>query len=495
MVKAELVFIPAPGIGHLVATVEIAKLLIERDSRLSVTVVIMKFPFHSTTVNQALTSSTAITDQPRIRFVNLPCDDDPDSDSESQRKKFQFPPFLESQKPHIRDAVSELTSSGSGHDPEWKLAGFVVDMLCTTMIDVANEFGVPTYVFFTSSASFLGVMLHLYSLHDEQNMDIATEFKDPNTELVVPVFTNPVPAKVLPSIVLDKEGGGTIAFLNLARRLREAKGILVNTFMELESHAINSLSYGGTPKLYPVGPTLNVIGAGEAQRHDEEEIMKWLDDQPPSSVVFLCFGSMGSFGPDQVREIAHGLESSGHRFLWSLRQPPTNQVAFPNPTDYKNPQEVLPDGFLERITGLGLGKIIGWAPQVKILAHQAIGGFVSHCGWNSILESLWFGVPIAAWPIYAEQQMNAFEMVRELGLSVEIKLDYRKDFRMKNQHVDVVGADVLERGIRCVMMEHDSEVRKKVEEMKEKSRNSVMVGGSSYVTLGHFIEDVIHNMP
>ena len=68
----------------------------------------------------------------------------------------------------------------------------------------------------------------------------------------------------------------------------------------------------------------------------------------------------------------------------------------------------------------------GWVSQVSILAHKAIGGFISHCGWNSILESLWHGIPIATWPIYSEQQMNAFEMVKELGLAIEIRLDYRE---------------------------------------------------------------------
>ncbi|KAF2319836.1 hypothetical protein GH714_019529 [Hevea brasiliensis] len=198
--------------------------------------------------------------------------------------------------------------------------------------------------------------------------------------------------------------------------------------------------------------------------------MQWLDDQPVASVVFLCFGSMGSFGEDQLKEIACALEHSGHRFLWSVRRPPPpGKQAFP--TDYEDPQEVLPEGFLERTAAVG--KVIGWAPQVAILAHPAIGGFVSHCGWNSVLESIWFGVPIATWPIYAEQQFNAFEMVIELGLAVEIKMDYSKESGM------IVNCDEIERGIRC-LMENDSEKRKKVKEMSEKSRMALIEGGSSY---------------
>jgi hypothetical protein len=208
-------------------------------------------------------------------------------------------------------------------------------------------------------------------------------------------------------------------FFNLARQFKETKGIIINTFIELEPYAINSFSNAKIPTVYPVGPIMNLKGETHM---GSEEIMKWLDDQPQSSVVFLCFGSMGSFDNNKVKEIAYALENSGHRFLWSIRKPPTSGV-IALPSDYTNVEEILPEGFINRTQGIG--KVIGWAPQVAILAHQAIGGFVSHCGWNSILESLWFGVPISAWPLYAEQQINAFEIVKELELAAEIKMDYR----------------------------------------------------------------------
>lgn len=107
------------------------------------------------------------------------------------------------------------------------------------------------------------------------------------------------------------------------------------------------------------------------------------------------------------------------------------------------------------------------APQVAILAKQAIGGFVSHCGWNSLLESLWFGVPTAAWPLYAEQKFNAFEMVEELGLAVQIKRYWRGDHLGGVAAVDMVKAEEIERAVRC-LMEQDSEVRKRVKEMSKK---------------------------
>ena len=272
------------------------------------------------------------------------------------------------------------------------------------MIDVGNEFGVPSYIFFPSGAAFL--ILHFQALHDHQAVDI-TEFGDSDADLLVPSFANSVPARVLLFMVVDKEGASTV-FLNRTRRFREMKRILVNTFIELESHAINTIANGTTPPVYPVGPMLN-LKLGDNHNHisfDLDQMLTWLDDQPPSSVVFLCFGSIGSFCVEQVKERAHGLEHSGFRFLWSLRQPPPKgKIALPS--DYANPEEVLPKGFLDRTNKIG--KVIGWAPQVAILAHLAIRGFVSHCGWNSILESLWHGVPIATWPMYLEQQLNILQ--------------------------------------------------------------------------------------
>ncbi|XP_019174295.1 PREDICTED: anthocyanidin 3-O-glucosyltransferase 2-like [Ipomoea nil] len=127
------------------------------------------------------------------------------------------------------------------------------------------------------------------------------------------------------------------------------------------------------------------------------------------------------FSRGSSEEIAYALERSGQRFLWALRKPPSpGSVVL---TEYTNLEEVLPEGFLERTKSIG--KVIGWAPQTAVLAHPAVWGFMSHCGWNSILESIWFGILIATWPMCTDQQANAFQLVRDIGVAVEIKMDYR----------------------------------------------------------------------
>ncbi|KAK9924227.1 hypothetical protein M0R45_032608 [Rubus argutus] len=472
--SAELVFIPSPGIGHLVSTVEIAKLLLSRDDQLFITVLIFKFPFSSDGTDTYIESFAESSISQRIKFINLPQKNMETQDS-STTNVFKF---IDSHQTNVKDVVTKLIESES----ETRIAGFVIDMFCTSMIDVANEFGVPTYVFFTSGAAVLGLMFHLQELRDDHNKH-CVEFKDSTVELTTPSYANPLPAaRVLPSVLFEKDAG--LGFLDFVKRFRDAKGILVNTFTELESYALHSLdSDGKIPPVYPVGPILNIKNDDSDNQVDSKhksDILKWLDDQPPSSVVFLCFGSMGSFGEDQVKEIARALEHGGFRFLWSLRQPaPKGNIGFPS--DYADHTGVLPEGFLDQTARIG--KVIGWAPQVAILAHPSVGGFVSHCGWNSTLESLWFGVPVATWPLYAEQQLNAFELVTELNLAVEIDMSYRKDGPV------VVSAQKIERGIKEVM-DLDSGIRKKVKEISENSKKALMEGGSSYSSLGHFIDQI-----
>ncbi|KAL2245880.1 UDP-glycosyltransferase 71E1 [Sesamum indicum] len=479
MTKAEMVFVPAPGRGHLLATVEMAKLLIDRDERLSITVLVIK---PSNDPNSSLHSYSPESNS-RIRFMDIA--DVTLSTSTNSPITFQGQ-FIESHKDPVRNSVTKIVQD---FGPGCRLTGFVIDMFCTAMIDVANEFGVPTYVFYTSGASTLGLLFHFQDLRDYQNQDV-TVYENSSEELSIPSYKLPVPAKLLPALIFHKIGGSSM-LLNYAKRFRETKGIVVNTFLELESHAMKSLSEDDNiPPVYSIGPILH--SDNENNRNPKyDEIMKWLDEQHNSSVVFLCFGSKGCFDDNsQVKEIAVALERSGHRFLWSLRKPPNEDHKFRiTPGEYKNPEEVLPEGFLER--NAGIGKVIGWAPQMAVLSHRAVGGFVSHCGWNSTLESMWCGVPMAVWPLSAEQQMNAFQLVKDLGVAVEIKMDYKRNL-MGGSNM-IVKAEEIENGIRH-LMQPQSEIRDNVEAMKLKSRMTLVENGSSFDYVGRFIENVMDNI-
>ncbi|KAK9039022.1 hypothetical protein V6N11_023861 [Hibiscus sabdariffa] len=172
--KAELVFIPSPEMGQLLSTVELAKHLLHLDSNLSIS------------------------------------------------------------GPLVKEAVSNIVELSKSVPDSPRLAGFVLDMFVTPFIDVANEFGVPSYVFYTSGAAFLGFKFYVQVLHDEQNVEFH-ELKDSEVEFTIPTYANPVPIKSFPPTMFNSE---VVTFVvNIAKGLREMRGIMVNTFSELESYA------------------------------------------------------------------------------------------------------------------------------------------------------------------------------------------------------------------------------------------------------------------
>ncbi|RWR74022.1 UDP-glycosyltransferase 71K1-like protein [Cinnamomum micranthum f. kanehirae] len=412
MAETGLVFLPQPSVGHLMSTVEFAKSLLEKQPCLSITVLLMHLYIPS---DESVT--TTVT------------------------------PHHES---HAKEALKRMLSSSS---PPKRVSAFVIDFFAMTMIDVGKELGIPTYAYCTSGAIFLALLLYLPTLH----VKVPCEFKDLQGEVEVPGML-PLPPLVMPDPMMNKKSDGYDWFEYQGGRLRETDGLIIANGECLPD-------YHPTPPVYPVGPLL----ALNKKLHDPEtsQLMEWLDQQPHSSVVFLCFGSVGSFSVPQLKEMALGLERSGHHFLWALRCRSSTDT---------NLKEILPDGFLDRTKGRGL-VLQSWAPQVDILAHAAVGGFVSHCGWNSSLESIWFGVPMLAWPLYAEQKLNAFQLVRDYGLAVELSLDYEKD--------GWVSAEELEKGVRCLMGESEEgqKVRKRAEEMAEASKKALAQGGSSFSTL------------
>ncbi|MED6106304.1 hypothetical protein PIB30_003714 [Stylosanthes scabra] len=473
--EAQVVLVPASGHSHLLSTLEFAKLLVNHDHRITVNLMLISSPIDTKTTSTA-TNSLLSHYSHRIKVINLP-DYTPNLSSDKSDRASLMNALVDFLKPHLREAVSNLTASPSAPP----LAAFIVDMFFTQMIEIAKDFGVPALVFYTSGAAFLGMTLHLHTLRVRDNL-VAYEWEDSDSELTIPTFANPIPWRNLPSLFMQKQWDSL--FMSYASGLKEAHGFIVNTFEELESYPIHSFQHASFP-VFPVGPILNLTSTtGDAS----EDIIKWLDDQPPASVVFLCFGSRGWFHQDQLREIARALQDSEARFLWSMRKPPP-EGSMDMPTDYSLPEltELLPHGFLDRTAGVG--RVIGWAPQAQVLAHKATGGFVSHCGWNSTLESIYYGVPIAAWPLFAEQQSNAFQLVRELKVAVEISLEFKHGLSFGI--TPVLSSEKIEKGIRNVLK--DAEVRKRMKEMSEKCRGTMKEGGCSYSHLGRFIDYLMDN--
>ncbi|RYR54715.1 hypothetical protein Ahy_A06g030012 isoform B [Arachis hypogaea] len=227
---------------------------------------------------------------------------------------------------------------------------------------------------------------------------------------------------------------------------------------------------------YDVGPITQKRSSSN-DGDEELECLRWLDKQPHSSVLYVSFGSGGTLSQSAINELALGLELSGQRFLWVLRAPSdSSSAAYLDNQKNEDPLKFLPSGFLERTKEKGL-VLPSWAPQVQILSHDSVGGFLSHCGWNSVLESVQVGVPIITWPLFAEQRMNAVLLVD--GLKVAVRPNVGEDGVVEKEEVSKVIKSLMEQ-------EEGKAMRKRMEDLKAYAADAVKKdAGSSTHALSH----------
>ncbi|KAJ6807187.1 anthocyanidin 5,3-O-glucosyltransferase [Iris pallida] len=456
-----VVLYPSPGMGHLVSMFELAKLL-DRHG-LSVTVIIVE-PHYDTGSTAAFVARSSASN-PSVSFRVLPR---PDSlpRSPSRHREALAIDLLRLSNPELRRFLLESESPPSA---------LVLDYFCGDALDVSAELRIPAYYFFTSGAGVLSVLLGFPDLHSRTAASFREMGRSPLHFPGVP----PLPADHMPVPMLDRDDPVYEGLLYLSRRLREAEGYIVNTLEDLEPRAVAAISDGALPPNFCVGPLVQPRDRGSSR--GGPECLAWLDAQPEKSVVFLCFGSVGLLSSEQLKETATGLERSGQRFLWVVRSPPGGGDGSDRP--FEAPPEpdlerILPGGFLERTKGRGL-VVKSWAPQAAVLEHGSVGGFVTHCGWNSTLEAVASGVPMVAWPMYAEQWMNKVFLVEEMKLAVP----------MEGYDEDVVSAEEVERKVRWLMeSEGGAELRARAERAKERAAASLAEGGKSKVALLEVVE-------
>ncbi|KAK4571419.1 hypothetical protein RGQ29_030011 [Quercus rubra] len=462
-----IVLYPSPGRGHLISMVELGKLILKHHPSSSITILILSEPntnTNSTSPNYVESSTaqymaTVNSTTPSITFHRLPpISEVPPNTSSFLEMNYLIPRL---NNPNLQQTLKTISQTS-------KLRAFIIDFFCDASFEVASKLDIPTYYFFTSGASALALFLYMSTLH--KNLD--KSFKDlGNMPIDIPGLP-PIPASDMPVGILNRNTQLYEYFLNTATHMAKSDGLLANTFESLETKAITALSNGlcvpdgATPPIFCIGPLIS----SSNQDGDEHECLNWLNSQPSRSVVFLCFGSMGLFSAKQLKEMAVGLENSGQRFLWVVRNPPPDNEKEPNL------DELLPKGFLERTKDKGF-VVKQWAPQVAVLSHDSVGGFVTHCGWNSVLEAISVGVPMVAWPLYAEQRFNRMFLVEEMKVALGLK----------EMEDGLVRAEELEKRVRELF---ESEVGREVREVRERVlgfRDEAMVaqkdGGSSHVAL------------
>ncbi|KAK1428860.1 hypothetical protein QVD17_17700 [Tagetes erecta] len=229
-------------------------------------------------------------------------------------------------------------------------------------------------------------------------------------------------------------------------------------------------------KLWSLGPFNPVDTKKTTKRDKGYKCLKWLDKQEPNSVIFIAFGTTTSLTKEQILEIAIGLENSEQSFIWALRDADKGDVF----NDYATLD--LPEGYEDRIKGRGL-VVREWAPQLEILAHQATGGFMSHCGWNSCMESISMGVPIVAWPMHSDQPTNSVLVTNILKVGLIVK-----DWKWRDE---MVVAEDVEKAVRKLMgTKEGAEIRRRAVEIGGGVRKSARKDGGSWLQLQSFVAHI-----
>ncbi|KAI3437160.1 Glycosyltransferase [Psidium guajava] len=348
----------------------------------------------------------------------------------------------------------------------------ISDFFLGWTLDVCRSFGVPRIVFHGMGVLPMAIAKTAYG-------NVPSLLAMPDSDPIkLPKLS--VPFTVYKSDISDLERckDPDDPFLPILVEIGEADansaGIIVNSFEELEGAYVAALEsfYCQGVRAWCIGPALlydqNQIErpVGSKQADPSQSYIKWLDEHVGTSgVIYVSFGTQAHLSDMQMDNIAHGLEMAGHPFLWAV----------------KSADWVWPDkGWKDRLKGRGL-VVHDWVDQRRILSHPAIRGFLSHCGWNSVLESLSEEVPILAWPTAADQPLNAKLVVMGLGAGVMVG---------EGGVGGTIASEAVRDGVEELMGgERGRQARDRAREIAGLARQAVeKEGGSSYKNLGVLIE-------
>ena len=258
-----------------------------------------------------------------------------------------------------------------------------------------------------------------------------------------------------------------------SERAKSASAIIFNTFDELDRDVLDAVS-SRYPPCYGIGP-LNILENKIVDKtlaslksnlwKEDSECLSWLDTKAPSSVIYINFGSITVMTPQQLVEFGWGIAKSNYSFLWIIR-----------PDLVIGESSVLPAELIKETNDRGL--LASWCPQEQVLKHPSIGGFLTHSGWNSTIESISSGVPMISWPFFGDQQPNCWVCCNKWGVAMEIDNDVKSD-------------EVQKLVVELMNGEKGNEMRKNVADLKKKAEEACTSPlGSSMVNL----EKIIHLM-
>ncbi|KAL1225799.1 UDP-glycosyltransferase 85A5 [Cardamine amara subsp. amara] len=419
--KPHVVCVPFPAQGHINPILQVAKLLHAKG-------------FHVTFVNTVYNHNrllrsrgpNALDGLHSFRFESIP-----DGLPETNKAATQDVPSLcEATMKNCLAPFKELLRRINSRGDVPPVSCIVADGVMSFTLDAAEELGVPEVLFWTPSACGFLAYLHFYRfiekglspLKDESCL--TKEHLDTKIDWI-PSMGN-LRLKDIPTFIHATNPDDIMLnfFVHEAERAKRASAIILNTFDDLEHDVIQSIQ-SLIPQVYSTGP-LHLLVNREIEEDSElgriatnlwredTECLDWLDTKSRNSVVYVNFGSITVMSAQQLVEFAWGLAATKKDFLWVIR-----------PDIVAGDAAVVPPEFL--IETADRRMLASWCPQEKVLSHPAIGGFLTHSGWNSTLESLCGGVPMVCWPFFAEQQTNCKYCCDEWEVGIEIGGDVKRD--------------------------------------------------------------------
>ncbi|CAL5195245.1 unnamed protein product [Lathyrus oleraceus] len=467
--KPHIAVVSVPIVSHQIAISNfIKKLLHLHPNKFHITLIIPVLESLSNASKSiTLSLSSLNVDTLVLPPINLPQETVP---------TLKLPLAMSLAMPLILDALNSITSTTKTS----KLVAIVADYFAYEVFSFAKKLNILSYTFFPSSATVLSLCFHSKVLDET----ISGEFRDFQEPIKIPGCV-PIQGTDLPSSFQDRTSESYNHFLLRSKGINLCDGILVNSFVELESKAVEAMNEGSIngshPPVYMVGP---IMQKNSDDNQNESQCLSWLNEQKPNSVVFVSFGSGGTISQNQMNELALGLELSSQKFLWVVREP--NDIASanyfavskPNSLEQEDPLCFLPKGFIERTQKQGF-LVSNWAPQVEILSNKAIGGFVTQCGWFSTLECVVNGVPIIAWPLFAEQKMVATILANGIKIAIRPKIDNVSGVVEKGEIVNV-----LKR-----LMEGDEgiEILQRMRILQDAASAAIEVDGSSIAIISQLV--------
>ncbi|KAJ3684559.1 hypothetical protein LUZ61_013723 [Rhynchospora tenuis] len=349
--------------------------------------------------------------------------------------------------------------------------------------EVAREFGVPRLSFagFSAFSSLCRDISILHKIYDDVT--------DEHQPVPLPGFPHPVEIPKNKSLLNFYVPGLEKITEKIKEENSKIDGIIVNTFQEMESLYIDSYEKLTGKKAWAVGPMClynkdlkQMVSRGNKPSIDEESCVRWLDSMEEGSVLFVNFGSLARCVPLQLMEIGLGLEASRKPFIWVIK------------AGDKMPeieQWLMEEKFEERVKDRGL-IIKGWAPQVMVLSHKAVGGFLTHCGWNSIIESVCNGVTMLTWPHFGDQFFNEILVVDVLKIGIRIGVERSVVLGSEKSDEVMVKRDDVERKVLELMDEGKEGMERRIRARKlmDMAKNAMEDGGSSYKNIELLIKVV-----